>query len=176
MVQNPERLIYFLAWPGWEWNPGLYCIWMKRSRLFSLPCHGRWSWFPSICFKLQQVDHFIYLFFFLSPHLQHLAVPGLGVESELQLPAYTTATAVQDLSRICDLCCSFGQRRILNPGIQWGQALNTHSHGHCVGFLTHWATMGTPKLNILNNLFCWSLSTQLKMEPPNPKADRQQRR
>ena len=30
-------------------------------------------------------------FFFLQPHLQHMEVPGLGVELELQLPAYTTA-------------------------------------------------------------------------------------
>ena len=35
---------------------------------------------------------FIY-FFFLGPHLQHMEVSRLGVESELQLPAYTTATA-----------------------------------------------------------------------------------
>jgi len=28
---------------------------------------------------------------------------GIGIELELQLPAYATATAMQDLSRICDL-------------------------------------------------------------------------
>ena len=39
-------------------------------------------------------------FFFLGPHLQHKEVPRLGVESELQLPAYTTATATPDLSHI----------------------------------------------------------------------------
>ena len=32
-----------------------------------------------------------------------MEVPRLGVELELQLLAYTAATAVQDLSRICDL-------------------------------------------------------------------------
>ena len=32
-----------------------------------------------------------------------MEVPGLGVGSELQLPAYTTATATPDLSCICDL-------------------------------------------------------------------------
>ena len=37
------------------------------------------------------------LFFFLGPHLRHVDVPRLGVESELQLPAYTTATATLDL-------------------------------------------------------------------------------
>ena len=31
--------------------------------------------------------------FFLGPHLQHMEVPRLGLELELQLPAYTTATA-----------------------------------------------------------------------------------
>ena len=38
-----------------------------------------------------------------------MEVPRPGVESELQLPAYTTATS--ESSRICDLYCS----QILNP-------------------------------------------------------------
>ena len=41
--------------------------------------------------------------------------PGLGVESELQLQAYTTATAALDPSHICDLCCRLQQCWILNP-------------------------------------------------------------
>jgi len=32
-----------------------------------------------------------------------MEVPRLRGESELQLPAYTTATATQDPSRVCDL-------------------------------------------------------------------------
>ena len=35
--------------------------------------------------------NFIYLFVFLGPHPAHMEVPRLGVKSELQLPAYTTA-------------------------------------------------------------------------------------
>ena len=61
---------------------------------------------------------FIYLFyfvFFLGPQLQHIEVPRLGDESELRVPAYTTATATRDLSHICDLHCSLQQCRILNP-------------------------------------------------------------
>ena len=54
-------------------------------------------------------------FFFLGLHLQHKEVPRLGVELELQLPAYTTARAMQDLSRICNLCHSSRQRKLLNP-------------------------------------------------------------
>ena len=42
-------------------------------------------------------------------------LPGLGVEEELQLPAYNTATATPDPSHICDLCCHLLQCQILNP-------------------------------------------------------------
>ena len=42
---------------------------------------------------------FLFLsFFFLGLHLQHMEVPGLGVESEWQPLAYATATAMLDLS------------------------------------------------------------------------------
>ena len=41
-------------------------------------------------------------FFFLGPHPHQMEVPRLGVESELPLLAYTTATATWDRSRICD--------------------------------------------------------------------------
>ena len=42
-----------------------------------------------------------------------MEVPGLGVELELQLLAYTTA--MPDMSHICDLPHSLWQRWILNP-------------------------------------------------------------
>ena len=41
-----------------------------------------------------------------------MEVPGVGVELELQLPAYTTATP--DLSSICDPHCTMLQCQILN--------------------------------------------------------------
>ena len=44
-----------------------------------------------------------------------MEVPRLGVESEIQLPAYTTATAMPDPRYICDLHHSSQQGRILNP-------------------------------------------------------------
>ena len=54
--------------------------------------------------------------YFLWPHLRHMEVPRLGLESELQLPACTTATAIPDLSCICDLCCSCSwQYQSFNP-------------------------------------------------------------
>ena len=47
-----------------------------------------------------------------------MEVPRLGVESELQLPAYTTVMATSDPSRICDLRCRLQQRPNLNPPIK----------------------------------------------------------
>ena len=41
--------------------------------------------------------------------------PRLGVELELQLPAYATPTIMPNLSCICDLPCSLWQHGILNP-------------------------------------------------------------
>ena len=41
----------------------------------------------------------------MKTHLLPMEGPRLGIESELQLPAYATATAMQDPSRVCDLQC-----------------------------------------------------------------------
>ena len=54
---------------------------------------GFFWWFFLFCF--------VFVFCFLGLHSQK--VPKLGVKLELQLLAYTTATATQDLSRICKL-------------------------------------------------------------------------
>ena len=48
-----------------------------------------------------------------------MEVPRPGVELELQLPAYTTGTAMRDPSHICDLHHSSWQPQILNP---WSEA------------------------------------------------------
>ena len=52
-------------------------------------------------YKKKDVNFFF--LFFLGPHLQHMEIPRLGVESELQLLATATATATTDLSHICNL-------------------------------------------------------------------------
>ena len=53
--------------------------------------------------------------FFLGLHVQRMEVPRWGVEWELQLPAYATATAMQEPSHVCDLHHSSQQYFILNP-------------------------------------------------------------
>ena len=45
----------------------------------------------------------LFILFFSALHQWHMEVPRLGVESELQLPAYNTATVSPDLSHNCDL-------------------------------------------------------------------------
>ena len=71
-----------------------------------------------------------------------MEVPQLGVESELQLQAYSTATAMQNHSHICDPYLSSQQRQIFNPlseardqtciSIDTSQVLNLVSHsGNC---------------------------------------------
>ena len=57
----------------------------------------------------------LFVFVFLGLHPLHMDVPRPGAESELQLPASTTATATPDPSCIWDLHHSSRQRWILNP-------------------------------------------------------------
>ena len=74
------------------------------------------SWaFPIkfISFNFGNISHTIFFFFvFLGPHSLHMEFPRLGGESELQLPAYTTGTAMLD-----------------PQPTEWGQGLNLHPHG-----------------------------------------------
>ena len=72
---------------------------------------------PSVCFYFFLGGRYFYLFIyfvFLGLHLRHMEVPRLGVESELQLPAYTTSTTTSDPSHVRDLQHSSQQCWILN--------------------------------------------------------------
>ena len=76
-----------------------------------LGCHEKRKW------SIRTYMHLINLLIdcFLGLHLWHMEVPSLGVESELQLWAYATATAMPDMSCVCDLYHISWQRWILNP-------------------------------------------------------------
>ena len=56
-----------------------------------------------------------FVFVFLGLHLQHMEVLKPGVELGSQLLAYITATAIWDLSHVCDLHYSSWQHQIFNP-------------------------------------------------------------
>ena len=51
-----------------------------------------------LSFVILVIRFFFFFFFlvFLGPHPRHMEVPRLGVKSELQRPAYSTATATPD--------------------------------------------------------------------------------
>ena len=83
------------------------------------------------------------MFCFLRLHPWHMEVPKLGVYWELQLPAYTTATAMWDLSRDCDLHHTSWQCHILNPlseARDWTCILMDTNRVHFC-----WARTGTPR-------------------------------
>ena len=71
-----------------------------------------------------------------------MEVPRLGTESEVQLPAYTTAIATPDLSCVCGLYHSSQQGQILNP--QSGVRDQTHVLMDTSWVHYYWATTGTP--------------------------------
>ena len=86
---------------------------------------------------------YLYLYIFSGPQVQHMEVPGLGVESELQLPGYVTGTATQDPNCLCNLQHSSRQCQLCNPLIMardWTCILMV------TGLVFHWATVGTPIL------------------------------
>ena len=65
-----------------------------------------------------------------------MEVPGLEVKLGLQVLAYTTATATQDPSHICDLYHSLGQS-VTYITLSKYQGSSSHLHRDYVGFLTH---------------------------------------
>ena len=73
-----------------------------------------------------------HFFLFLWPHLQHMEIHRLGVKSELQLPAYTTATATWYPTCTFDLHCSYSNAGSLPT--EWGQRLNQYPHGYYSAF------------------------------------------
>ena len=107
----------------------------------------------------------LFCFVFLGLHLQHMHVPKLGVESELKLPAYTTATAPWDPGCVCSLCHSSRQCQILNP-------LSGARDQTCILMDTswvhyRWATVGPPSLLFSNRASVRLISpTQGKCEHP----------
>ena len=104
-------IIYTMMSITWNFT---CCIITKISAIptvYTLSCVNKYlrRYLGLDFFLIKKINNSMYLFihsFFIWPHLQHMEVPGLRVKSELQLPAYATATATPDPSHICDLYCS----------------------------------------------------------------------
>ena len=90
----------------------IHCVYTDIQ--MALQVHGFWTQGYKRLTVLAILFYFVY-FIFLGLHLQHTEVPRLGVESELQLLAYTTATAMSDPSGVCDLQHSSRQLWIPHP-------------------------------------------------------------
>ena len=63
----------------------------------------------------EKLFKFFFFFVILGLYPRHIQVLRLGVKMELQLLAYTTASAKPDSSSASDLPHSSWQRQILNP-------------------------------------------------------------
>ena len=122
------RVMLGASWQG-NWSP-----WTRTSGCNPVDTHSRGMWdvTKAICFHsrmaepgtvkdthlgVQWLELVSFLSFFWSGVLYplHVEVPRLGAEWELQLPAYTTATAMRDPSCVCSLHLSSQQCQILNP-------------------------------------------------------------
>ena len=106
---------------------------MDASWVFNPLSHNRNSYSNKILF---------YFFVFLRLHPWHMEVPRLGVKLELQLLAYTAATATWDPSRVCDLHHS--SQECLNPLSEARD--QTGNLWFLVGFVNHCATTRTPTM------------------------------
>ena len=89
----------------------------------------------------------VFVFFFLLFRATPTACRGLGIESELWLLTYTTATEMQDLSHVCDLQQSSKQYQIPDPlSKARGQ---THFLMNTSWICFHCASLGTPMPTLL---------------------------
>ena len=95
-----------------------------------------------------------------------MEVLGLGVESELQLPAYTTATATSDRSRVCDLCHSLQQCQILNPLSEARyHTIILMDTGRILNLLCHNMNSSVGIFGMNNTVHCSLLHSVLKNTP-----------
>ena len=95
----------------------------------------------NISLVLYLLTYLVVVVVFLGLNPWHMEVPRLGVQWELQLPAYATGTAVPDPSHIFDLHGSSQQHEILNP--QSEARDQTHILVDISGVHYWWDTMGT---------------------------------
>ena len=99
----------------------------------------------------------VFLFVFLGPYPWHMEISRLWAQWELQLPAYTTATATWEPSCICSLYHSSQQCQILNPlskARDWTHVLTDNSW-----VCYYWATTGISRLFFFDLMNYYKLIT-----------------
>ena len=102
----------------------------------------------------------IYLFCFLGLQVQHMEVPRLWIEPKLQLPTYTTASAMGDPSCDCEPRHSSRQCQILNPLSEARDQTHILMDPSRVHYC--WAMRGTPRRSFRVNGEIKSFNRQAK--------------
>ena len=101
-----------------------------------------WCFRQCNCFFFFFFLFFFFFFCFLVLYLQHMEVPRLGVELELQPPAYTQPQQLETRAVSATYTTTHCNARSLThwpmPGIE------PASSWMLVRFVSHWATMETP--------------------------------
>ena len=85
-----------------------------------------------------------------------MEVPRLGVQSELQLPAYATGTAAQDPSQVFDVHQSSRQHQILNPQNEARDRTHNLMLPSWISFCC--TTMGTPQFFLMATFMAYGSS------------------
>ena len=131
----------------WQGEPGCsqhpYFLHPTLMNFYKLTVTSAKELCHQACLKFNLIL-FYCLFFPWKKSWQAREVARLGVKSALQLPACARATAMPDLSHVCDLHHSSWQHQILNP-------LSEARDKTCILMDTGqvcypWAQMGTPNL------------------------------
>ena len=102
----------------------------KTCQLCAFPLFAQMPW------RWLQFGFFFFFSCFLGPHLWLMEFPRLGIQLELHMPAYTTATAISDPNHVCNLHHSSRQHwilHLLSKARDWTCNLMVPSriHFHC---------------------------------------------
>ena len=98
MFSGAKRINRFWHYAGQYFTLSFFKMLLEINQIFQWFESGKTKVVLESCFGIH-----LSFFAFLGPHPRHMEVPRLGVESQLQLLAYTTAAATWDLSHVCDL-------------------------------------------------------------------------
>ena len=106
----------------------------------------KWTWIDFIFCPRTILFCLFVCFVFFSTELTACGDIQARVKWELQLLVYTTATAMQDPSRVCDLLHSSWQHQILNPPSKARDRTCVLMDASQIRF--PWTTTGTPRTTL----------------------------
>ena len=106
MLDQVYMVITLTAAHTFAYEPSVFLPWPQSFSSFQSPCWPLSGW---------DLPIILFYFFLFRAEPGHMEVPRQGVKLELQLPAYTTATATPNLRLVCTLHHSSQQCWIPNP-------------------------------------------------------------